>query len=111
MERCEKVDLLKLQGQYLGFLVANHTELNVLEHIEECGKCREKIFKSIKNEKTLPEFGNLFQRSFEDQSISQYKDYKNINNFINARIQWRKRKLKKIIEDAEIELKDLETRL
>ena len=26
MEKCEKVDLLKLQGQYLGFLVANHTE-------------------------------------------------------------------------------------
>ena len=111
MEKCEKVDLLKLQGQYLGFLVANHTELNILDHIEECRICREKIIKSIKNEKTLLEFGNLFQRSFEDQLVPQYNDYKDINNFIDARIQWRKIKLRKLIDDAEMELKDLETRL
>jgi len=111
MQKCDKVNLLKLQGQYLMFIVENTAELNILEHIEECSKCREQIIKAVNEDNPLPDYGNLFQREFDDQTVPQYSDYKNPENFIDARVQWRKRKLKELIKNAEIELADLETRL
>lgn len=53
----------------------------------------------------------MFQREFDDQTVPQYSDYKKTENFVDARVQWRKRKLKELIKNAEIELADLETRL
>jgi len=111
MAKCDRINLLKLQGQYLGFIVENHAELNILEHIEQCTECRKQIKEAVEKDKPLPDYGNLFQRVFDDDTVPQYSDYKNPVNFINARIQWRKRKLKELIRDAEMELEDLETRL
>lgn len=111
MEKCDKVNLLKLQGQYLMFVIENHAELNILEHIEECSKCRQTIIKAVEAEKPLPDYGNLFQREYDDPTVPQYSDYKKTENFVDARIQWRKRKLKELIKNAEMELTDLETRL
>lgn len=111
MQKCDKVNLLKLQGQYLMFIVENTAELNILEHIEQCKSCRSNIIKAVKEDRPLPDYGNLFQREFDDQTVPQYNDYKNPENFVDARVQWRKRKLKELIKNAEIELSDLETRL
>jgi len=111
MARCDKINLLKLQGQYLGFIVENHAEINILEHIEECTECRKQIKEAVEKNQPLPDYGNLFQREFDDEIVPQYSDYKNPVNFIDARIQWRKRKLKELIKNAEMELEDLETRL
>lgn len=111
MAKCDKINLEKLQGQYLGFIVENHAELNILEHIENCGECRAQIQEAVEKDQPLPDYGNLFQREFDDQTVPQYKDYKNPKNFINARVQWRKRKLKELIKNAEMELEDLESRL
>lgn len=111
MARCDKINLLKLQGQYLGFIVENHAELNILEHIEQCTGCRQQILEAVEKDQPLPDYGNLFQRKFDDETVPQYGDYKNPVNFINARINWRKRKLKELIKNAEMELEDLETRL
>ena len=111
MARCDKINLLKLQGQYLGFIVENHAELNILEHIEQCEECRRQIKEAVEKDQPLPDYGNLFQREFDDSTVPQYSDYKNPVNFINARINWRKRKLKELIKNAEMELEDLETRL
>lgn len=111
MQKCDKVNLLKLQGQYLMFIVENTAELNILEHIEECSQCREQIIKAVNEDNPLPDYGNLFQLEFDDQTVPQYSDYKKPENFIDARVQWRKRKLKELIKNAEIELADLETRL
>jgi hypothetical protein len=111
MASCDKVNLLKLQGQYLGFIVENHAELNILEHIEQCTECRYQILEAVQKDNPLPDYGNLFQHEFEDQTVPQFSDYKNPANFIDARIEWRKRKLKKLIKNAEIELEDLETQL
>jgi hypothetical protein len=111
MQKCDKVNLLKLQGQYLMFIVENTAELNILEHIEECKECRANIIKAVKQDKPLPDYGNLFQREFDDQTVPQYSDYTKTENFVDARVQWRKRKLKELIKNAEIELADLETRL
>ena len=111
MVNCDKINLLKLQGQYLRFIVENHAEFNILEHIEQCTECRKQIKEAVDKGQSLPDYGNLFQRIFDDNTVPQYSDYKNPMNFINARIQWRKRKLKELIRDAEMELEDLETRL
>jgi hypothetical protein len=111
LARCDKINLLKLQGQYLGFIVENHAEINILEHIEECTECRKQIKEAVEKNQPLPDYGNLFQREFDDENVPQYSDYKNPVNFIDARIQWRKRKLKELIKNAEMELEDLETRL
>jgi len=104
MAKCDKVNLLKLQGQFMEFIVENHAELNILEHIEQCTDCRKKIQEAVLKEQQLPDYGNLFQREFDDPTVPQYSDYKNPVNFINARIQWRKRKLKELIKNAEMEL-------
>ena len=111
MVKCEKINLLKLQGQYLRFIVENHAELNILEHIEKCSQCRKDILEALGEDTPLPDYGNLFQREFEDNTVPQYSNYKNPVNFVDARIQWRKRKLRELLENAELELKDLESRL
>lgn len=111
MDKCDKVNLLKLQGQYLMFVVENHAELNILEHIEKCNDCRKNIIEAVEKDKPLPDYGNLFQREFDDQTVPQFSDYKKTENFVDARVQWRKRKLKELIKNAEMELEDLETRL
>jgi len=111
MEKCDKINLLKLEGQYLGFIVESHAELDILDHIEQCTDCRKKIREAVLKDQPLPDYGNLFQREFDDPSVPQYSDYKNPVNFIDVRIQWRKRKLKELIKNAEMELQDLESRL
>ncbi|RLI03961.1 hypothetical protein DRO31_00435 [Candidatus Bathyarchaeota archaeon] len=111
MQKCDKVNLLKLQGQYLMFIVENTAELNILEHIEQCSGCKANIIKAVKEDRPVPDYGNMFQREFDDQTVPQYSDYKKPENFVDARVQWRKRKLKELIKNAEMELADLETRL
>jgi hypothetical protein len=111
MDQCDKVNLLKLQGQYMRFIVEGEAELNILEHIEECTECQDEIIDAISNDTELPDYGNLFQREFKGQKVPQYSNYEDTANFMKARIQWRKNKLRELIEEAEMELSDLETRL
>jgi hypothetical protein len=111
MIKCERVNLLKLQGQFLIFIVENHVELNILEHIEECEECQKEILEVVEKGAPLPIYEDLFQRNSQINSLPNYSDYQKPLNFINARIQWRKRKLKELIKKAEMELKDLESRL
>ncbi|TFH16753.1 hypothetical protein E4H04_06110 [Candidatus Bathyarchaeota archaeon] len=111
MDDCDKVNLLKVQGQYLRFIIDNNTELDILEHIERCEECRSGILEAVKNDNPQPDYGSLFQREFDDKKIPQYKDYKKPEDFIDARIQWRKKILKELVKNAEMELMDIETRL
>ena len=67
--------------------------------------------KRIADDMPLPEYGNLFQRQVEDETIPQYTDYKHVDNFIKARINWRRRRLQELIKDAEMELEDLRKRI
>jgi len=89
MGKCDTIELLRLEGRYLKFIVENHTELNLLEHVEKCEECQKEILRAV----------------------PQSSDYRNPVNFINARIQWRKRRLKELMENAEMELKSLRARL
>ncbi len=111
MGRCETIKLLRLEGRYLKFIVANHTELNQREHGERCDECKEEILKAVEKAEPLADYGNLFQKEVEDPIVPQSSDYKNPVNFIDARIQWRKRRLNKLMENAEMELSSLRARL
>lgn len=111
MQKCESLNLLKLQGQYLRFIVENYDELNILEHIEDCRDCQKEIIEALENDTPILNYGNLFQGKFQIDMLPNYSDYKKPLNFINYRILWRKKKLNKIIKKAEMELKDLESRL
>lgn len=111
MGKCETIELLRLEGRYLKFIVENHTELNLLEHVEKCDECKKEILQAVENDTPLADYGNLFQKEVEDEIVPQWGDYKNPVNFIGARIQWRKRRLKELMENAELELGNLRERI
>lgn len=111
MDECETVDLLKLQGKYLIFIIENHVELNILEHLEKCDVCKKNIIKAVQQNQKITNYGSLFEYKFEDDTIPQFFDNNNPENFLDSRINLRKIKLNKLIENAEIELEDLETRI
>ena len=112
MGKCDTIELLRLEGRYLKFIVENHTELNLLEHVEKCKDCKEEILRAVEKDEPLADYGNLFQKEVDDPIVPQSSDYKNPANFIDARIQWRKRRLNELLmENAEMELKSLRTRL
>ena len=111
MGKCETIELLRLEGRYLKFIVETHTELNLLEHVEECSECKQEILNAVEKDEPLADYGNLFQKEVEDKIVPQWTDYKNPENFIDARIQWRKRRLKELLDNAELELENLRERL
>ena len=111
MGKCDTIELLRLEGRCLKFIVENHTELNLLEHVETCETCKEEILRAVEKDKPLADYGNLFQKEVEDPIVPQSSDYKNPVNFIDSRIQWRKRRLKELMENAEMELSSLRSRL
>ena len=111
MGKCDTIELLRLEGRYLKFIVENHTELNLLEHVEKCEDCKEEILRAVEKDEPLADYGNLFQKEVADPIVPQSSDYKNPANFIDARIQWRKRRLNELMENAEMELTSLRTRL
>ena len=111
MGKCETIEFLRLEGRYLKFIVETHTELNLLEHVEKCTKCKKEILNTVEKNEPLVDYGNLFQKNVEDQIVPQWTDYRNPENYIDARIQWRKRRLKELLDNAELELNDLRERL
>jgi hypothetical protein len=109
MEDCDKLELLWLEGRYLGFIVETNTELNILEHLEGCATCRAKIVKSIEDDEEILGLGSLFQRGFEEEEIPKYGG--DPESFMDARIAWRRARLEALLRDAELELEDLRKRL
>lgn len=111
MESCEQLDLRRLEGNYLKFIVENHAELDLLEHVENCITCRERIKRLVETDGHSPEFGSLFQREADDPAAPRFTDHRDPMDFIDARIQWRKNRLKQLNESAEAELDDLRRRI
>ncbi|HUV54242.1 MAG TPA: hypothetical protein VMW03_03450 [Candidatus Krumholzibacteriaceae bacterium] len=111
MEDCEQLNLRRLEGNYLKFIVENHAELSLLEHVEKCITCREQIKKLAETGGHSPDFGNLFQREADDPVAPQFTDHSDPEDFIDARIKWRKNRLTHLNESAEAELEDLRRRI
>lgn len=111
MLKCESLNLLKLQGQYLKFIVENYDELNILEHIENCEECQKEIVEAIEKRKTLFYFAKIFNQNLPIDILNNFSNNKNLINLIKSRIKCRKKKLNILITNAEMELNDLESRL
>jgi hypothetical protein len=108
MGDCEQLNLRRLEGRYLKFIVENHAELNLLEHVENCTACRERIKRLVETGGPSADFGSLFQREHDDSSAPRFTEPE---EFMDARIQWRKNRLTQLNESAEAELEDLRRRI
>jgi hypothetical protein len=111
MEDCEQLNLRRLEGSYLKFIVENHAELILLEHVEECSKCKEQVKELMETGGNSTDFGSLFQREIDDPAAPPFTDHRDAQGFIDARIQWRKNRLTRLNESAEAELEDLRKRI
>ena len=111
MEDCEQLNLRRLEGKYLKFIVENHAELSLLEHVEKCTACRERIKRLIGTDAHSTDFGSLFQREMNDPTAHRFIDHGDPEEFVDARIQWRKSRLSQLNESAKAELEDLRRRI
>ena len=111
MEDCEQLNIRRLEGSYLKFIVENHAELNLLEHVEECTTCMDQVKKLVETGDSSTDFGSLFQIEIDDPSAPRFTGHRDAEGFIDARIQWRKDRLKRLNESAEAELEDLRDRI
>jgi len=110
MGDCEQLELRRLEGRYLKFMVENHAELNLLEHVEKCIECREHIKRLVETGDISADF-SLFQREITDPSAPRFKDHGDPEGVMDARIRWRKNRLARLNESAEAELEDLRGRI
>jgi hypothetical protein len=102
-DRCDVLDLLSLEGEYISFITDLENEIDILEHLRSCETCRTSIMETTRNNRAATEnpwimlFSNGEEEGFEDS--------------IDARIRRRLGKLRGIRADAVIELTDLRERL
>ncbi len=111
MEDCEQLRLRRLEGSYLKFIVENHAELSLLEHVETCAACRELVKQLVETGGQSADFGSLFQRELDESTAPRFVDHSDPEEFIDARIQWRKNRLTQLNESAEAELENLRKRI
>lgn len=111
MVECEQLNLRRLEGRYLKFMVENHAELSLLEHVEKCVECRERIRRLVETGGHSADFGSLFQGEVGDPSAPRFEDHGDPEEFMDARIRWRKNRLAQLNESAEAELEDLRGRI
>jgi len=105
MEDCDRLDLLWLEGRYLGFIVETNAELNILEHLGTCSACRAKMLTAIEEDEKVLGLGSLFQRGCGDEGVPAYEG--DAEAFMDNRISWRKDRLEGLLRSAELELEDL----
>jgi hypothetical protein len=111
METCETVELLRIEGKYLYFIVELSTEIKILEHARKCEECREWIRNNIDGDDIHELYGNLFDTTVYDPIVPKYSDYEDLESFVDGRIDWRIERLENLYENAEMELQDLRKRL
>jgi hypothetical protein len=103
VDRCDVLDLLSLEGEYLSFITDLENEIAILEHLQSCETCRTSIRETARNDRAATEnpwsmlLSNGVEEVFEES--------------IDVRIRLRLGKLRGIRADAVIELTDLRERL
>lgn len=110
MAECECLELVRLEGEYLRFIVDTHIELNKIEHILECDLCKKSVKEALESNETVPlGIDDLF--SFSDPEAPGAEEYASNLGYVEACLAWRLGYLKKILERASTELEDLRNRL
>jgi hypothetical protein len=119
-EECESLWLLHMEADYIGFMVSIETEIRLLEHIDSCRACMDKLAE-VYNKVRDPadELEELFAVDLlvklagkpESEDCPVRDDFSDADVYIKARISWRVKKLKKLLSDAELELDHLSGRI
>jgi len=97
------------------------TELALLKHIVGCDGCRMKIKGMIDVDGARDDlWGRLFCRDLPEimgkkgdssEPCPDREQYEDIDGFMDARVDWRIRRVQEIMSSAEVELGDLQERL
>jgi hypothetical protein len=119
-EECESLWLLHMEADYIGFMVSIETEIRLLEHIDSCRTCMDKLAE-VYNKVRDPadELEELFSVDLpvklagkpESEDCPFRDDFSDADVYIGARISWRVKRLKKLLSDAELELSHLSGRI
>lgn len=119
-EDCEPLWLLHVESEYVGFLVSVESEVRLLRHIRKCRACRDKLATIYMKERDpIDELETLFAVDLPDKLLNSSAlldcplrdNYSNADDYIEARINWRLDKLKTIISNAEMELKQIGSKI
>jgi hypothetical protein len=94
---CEDFKLLALEGEYTLFMVQLEAERALLRHLLECRFCRVNLQKMIEGEFN-PSFISLSGLFRTDEKV------RDIDSFIDDRLNERVGRLDKLFEDARSEL-------
>ena len=117
---CEPLWLLHVESEYIGFLVSVETEARLLKHIQKCRACRDKLAPIFTKERDpIDELETLFAVDLPEKLLNSSAmldcpvrdNYTNADDYIEARIKWRLDKLQTIIANAEIELKQIGSKI
>lgn len=108
METEDKLEWFRLEEKYLCFLAELKTEKKMLNHISKCKACRKWIIENMDGNKIYEYFGKLFDTIVYDPIVPKYREFENVDNFIDARINWRLDKLDELIKNTEIVLDKIE---
>lgn len=120
-EGCEPLWLIHMEAEYIGFMVSIESEIRLLEHIRGCRVCRDKLDDVVAaNREPADELEEIFATDLPDrlgledshsEDCPVRSDYTAPDSFIEARIAWRRRRLDKLLLDAELELGHLSGRI
>ena len=119
-EGCEPLWLLHMEADYIGFMVGIETEIRLLEHIGSCHVCIEKLSEvSDKLQDPSDELEELFAVDLPERLAGKpgsedcpiRDNYPDADTYIKARVDWRVKRLKKLLSDAEMELGHLSGRI
>jgi hypothetical protein len=119
-EECEPLWLLHMESEYISFMVSLESEMRLLHHVRGCGECRAKIRLIYTGEREPnDELEELFaidlqeklQNSTSILDLPLRVNHNDADAYIEARIDWRLAKLKTIITNAELELKNLSDKI
>jgi hypothetical protein len=101
MKTPEKLELFRTENRYLCFKTELITEKKMLTHVKDCKQCREWIKSKMDGDEIYEYFGKLFDTIVFDPIVPKYKDYTELDKFIDDRINWRLDRLEGLINDAE----------
>lgn len=122
---CEEFRLHELKGEYASFILDLESEANLLEHVLGCKRCRDRIRRLIEGGGGQDDrWGSLFSGELPgflgEEGVTfpgrtgdcpRLRDYSEVDDFIEERIQWRAKRLLEMRSDAEDELKALKAHL
>jgi hypothetical protein len=119
-EDCEPLWLLHMEAEYIGFMVSVESESRLLRHVRGCGDCKKKLRLIHSGERTPgDELEELFSIDLNEKLLNSSSmldcplrgNYPDADAFIEARIDWRLEKLHNILQNAELELKNLSEKI